>query len=128
MRRWTDAAELLRYLGEHFLFDSEHPYQATPVPPNARTPEGDTPLHVVARWNDAEAIALLIGAGAYVNAIGDMGETPLHIAAKTGDRTSIQLLLQNGADPSLRSEFGQTAEELLGKPGSATDETQAGAA
>ena len=60
---------------------------------------------------DYEAVKLLIDAGAYVNAKGDMGETPLHVAVSQKDERIIELLLHAGADPNIECEFGDTAKE-----------------
>jgi ankyrin repeat protein len=73
--------------------------------------DGDTPLHVMAWRKDREAIALLINAGADVNAIGDMGETPLHVAIAQMDEGSIRMLLDAGARTDIRSEFNETPLE-----------------
>ncbi len=68
-----------------------------------------TLLHVVADWpghfaNGATSVALLIAAGADVNAPtkhergGVSGETPLHWAASSGDVEVVDALLDGGAD------------------------------
>ena len=71
--------------------------------------EGDTPLHVMGWRNDTEGAAILIDAGADINAIGDMNETPLHVALTQENEALVELLLQKGAKTNLRSEFNQTA-------------------
>jgi ankyrin repeat protein len=73
--------------------------------------DGDTPLHVMAWRKDPEAMALLISAGAEVNAVGDMGETPLHVAIAQRDEASIRMLLDAGARIDIRSEFDETPLE-----------------
>lgn len=73
--------------------------------------EGDTPLHVMVWRKDRHAVKLLIGAGADVNAIGDMGQTPLHVAISQEDEEIVRALLDAGARMDIRSEFNQTAIE-----------------
>jgi ankyrin repeat protein len=71
---------------------------------------GDTPLHLVCRWGDAEAVAALLAAGATVNSRGDKGQTPLFCTEST---QVVDLLLAAGADPTIKDEFGETAESFL---------------
>ncbi|CAN5490314.1 hypothetical protein BH11PLA2_BH11PLA2_33900 [soil metagenome] len=73
---------------------------------DTRASNGDTPLHVVGWWSDAEAAKLLVEAGADVNAIGDMSVTPLGVAVRQRNVTMIELLLAAGADPDHVDEFG----------------------
>lgn len=74
--------------------------------------DGDTPLHVLLRRNDTEAVLMLIAAGAKINAVGDMSETPLHIAVRQRNVDAIEALLKAGADPEAISEFGETPRSL----------------
>lgn len=74
---------------------------------NARLGSDDqsrTPLHVATDWpghfpNVAQTIALLVNAGADVNArfVGSHAETPLHWAASSDDVEAIDALLDAGA-------------------------------
>ena len=66
-------------------------------------------LHIATDWpgnfpNIAETIALLVGAGADVNArfIGSHTETPLHWAASSNDVKAVDALLDAGADIEAR--------------------------
>ena len=68
----------------------------------------DTPLHKAARQGDAEAIVVLIDAGANPNAKDDSGDTPLHRAAKGGHAKAIAALLAAGADPNAKDIGGFT--------------------
>ena len=79
---------------------------------DSRDASGDTPLHVMAWRNDRHGAKLLIGAGADVNAVGDMSETPLHVAVRNEYLEIIEALLRAGADPNIRSEFDQTPLEI----------------
>ena len=86
---------------------------------NSRDIEGDTPLHVMGWRNDIEGTAILIKAGADINAIGDMNETPLHVALTQENEKLVELLLKAGAKTNIRSEFNltaiQKAKQLGGK-------------
>lgn len=71
----------------------------------------ETPLHAAVSFlPEPEVIALLIAAGADVNA-GDAGfQTPLHYAAAYAtDPAVIELFLDAGADRSLIDHYGKTA-------------------
>lgn len=76
---------------------------------NSTDSEGDTPLHVMARRKDLDAVRALLDAGANVNAVGDMGETPLHVAVTQESFEIVSLLLKHGARADIASEFGDTA-------------------
>ena len=65
---------------------------------NAKTEEGESPLHLAANRGHKEIIELLIARGADVDAKGDSGRTPLHVAAQKGHKEIIELLIAKGAD------------------------------
>ena len=77
-----------------------------PVHLNSVDSDGDTPLHVMLRRDDTEAVLMLLKAGANVNATGDMSETPLYIAVKLNSFVAAEALLRAGADGDAMSEFG----------------------
>ncbi len=112
-RHWHDLSHLLHYLSENYPFDQDAPYVAQIIGLDASTPEGDSPLHVVAGWGDAAATRMLVDAGARVDAVGDMGETPLHIAAKHASPEVIEVLVNAGARMDVVSDFGETPASLL---------------
>lgn len=72
---------------------------------------GDTPLHIVSYWGDCEAIAILVAAGADINALGESGYTPLHCAAESNKSEAISLLLRLGAE-ILMGSTGDTALDI----------------
>jgi ankyrin repeat protein len=70
---------------------------------NAAQPDGTTALHWAAHWNDAEAVSLLIAAGADAKTANRYGATPLSEAASLGNAAIIEQLLKAGADPNTRT-------------------------
>jgi ankyrin repeat protein len=64
----------------------------------------------------AEAVKLLIGAGADVNATTPEGDTALHVAAQAGNVEMIALLAGNGAKLDIQNKGGFTAlDAAMGK-------------
>lgn len=75
----------------------------------SRGDSGNTPLGVACDFQGNEEIAaVLLGAGADVNARMQYGVTPLHRAAENADEPMVRLLLAHGADREARDEHGQT--------------------
>jgi ankyrin repeat protein len=70
---------------------------------------GDTPLHIVCSWGDADAVDTLIRAGADVNAKGEQGKTPLFAAVMGRSVAVVERLLNAGADLAIQDEDGNTA-------------------
>src|SRR6476659_7811714 len=79
---------------------------------NLRGNFGNTPLHVAATWDDADAVEALVIAGANPNSSGEEGMTPLHRAAARGSRHAAVALLRLGADFDARGADGLTPIEL----------------
>ncbi len=72
-------------------------------------PLGITALHWAASTGNQPLAALLVEAGADVNALDHSGGTPLHRAVLMGQTSLVQWLLENGADPALAANHQQTA-------------------
>ena len=75
------------------------------------------PIHsAVAGGHDA-VVAVLVEAGADVNATQRHGWTPLHGAAQNGSLVSVERLLAAGADPAARNDDGVDAITLARQAG-----------
>ncbi len=67
---------------------------------NAAEPDGTTPLHWAAHWNDREMVDLLLRAGANPSVTNRYGFSPLSEAAAAGSAELVESLLKAGADPN----------------------------
>jgi ankyrin repeat protein len=63
--------------------------------------------------NPADAVRLLLEAGANPNAVNPKGDTALHIAARDGRLEALRELVAGGADVDARNAAGQTALQLV---------------
>jgi ankyrin repeat protein len=78
---------------------------------DARDKDGSTPLHCAVWKGHEEVVALLVRAGADVNAHNEndhWGTTPLHAAAHANQSAIAQLLIDHGADINARDREGRT--------------------
>jgi ankyrin repeat protein len=78
---------------------------------NARDKDGSTPLHCAVWKGHAPVVAVLLEAGADVNATNEndhWGTTPLHAAAHANQAAIAQLLIDHGADVNSRDREGRT--------------------
>ena len=75
---------------------------------------GATALSSAALFGHTEIVALLLEAGADVNARNRDGGTPLHSAAFLGQYEAAKLLLENGADINIRNGDGGTPLDATG--------------
>jgi len=71
-----------------------------------------TPLHAAMSQGHCNTAAILIDAGADVNALDSDGKTPLHYAANDGNYKCIMTLMHAGADASIEDDTGNTAYTL----------------
>jgi uncharacterized protein len=67
---------------------------------NAVQPDGGTALLWAIHWGDAEAVDLLLKAGADVKVANRLNATPLYLAAESGNDVIVRKLLEAGADPN----------------------------
>lgn len=78
---------------------------------NARDKDGSTPLHCAIWKGHQAAVALLLEAGADVNAHNEndhWGTTPLHAAAHANQAAIAQLLIDGGASVNAKDREGRT--------------------
>jgi len=82
--------------------------------PDARTEEGDTPLHLLTsgRRFDTALVSRLVRAGADVEARNHKGQTPLHMARARDRFAAVRQLLELGADPEARDKAGRVADPV----------------
>ena len=82
--------------------------------PNARTPSGDTALHLACAAGDAKVVAVLLMDGAHPDIRNAALRTPLHAAvAGWAFSNIVALLLDVGAHPSPRDSDGATPLHLV---------------
>jgi ankyrin repeat protein len=75
---------------------------------NAPQPDGASPLHWAAHYDDLALVRRLIAAGANANAANDHGVTPLALACENGNAAITAALLSAGARPNDRAASGET--------------------
>jgi ankyrin repeat protein len=94
--------------------DASHELLAAGADVNARSNNALAvqPLHSATAGGHDDVVAVLVDAGADVNAVQVHGWTPLHGAAKTGSLVSVERLLAAGADPAARNDDGTAAIDL----------------
>ena len=87
---------------------------------DVNVPQGDgaTAVAWAAHWDEVDLAAILIRAGAGVDAANDLGVTPLMLAAANGNPVLVGLLLDAGADPNLARPTGDTALMFAARAGS----------
>jgi ankyrin repeat protein len=85
--------------------------------PEARGPDGSTPLQWAVYRNDAAEVKRLLKAGAKVGEANAYGATPMQMAAATGNVQILELLLRAGANVDSPNEEGQTALMAVARTG-----------
>ena len=70
--------------------------------------DSNTPLHLAALFNNAEATPALLRAGAALEAQNSAVQTPLHCAARWGHLAAVLALIEAGAQLNARDSMGRT--------------------
>jgi ankyrin repeat protein len=90
------------------------------TPVNVPQADGTTALQWAAHWDDADAVNILIAAGAGAKAANRYGATPLSEAAALGNANIMEALLKAGADPNTRdTSDGETVLMVTARSGNA---------
>lgn len=74
--------------------------------------DGQTALHIAAQHGHEKVVAMLVDAGAEVDAVNVVtGRTPLHVSCVAGHSDCVAQLLKAGAEEMLQDKRGRTALE-----------------
>lgn len=79
---------------------------------DSRGQDGKTPLHWMTILGDHQGIAILVNAGAIINAVDDMGSAPIHDAVINRQTTAVMELIAFNADLSIKNNSGQTPVDI----------------
>jgi ankyrin repeat protein len=74
---------------------------------------GNTPLHVMARRGDRDAVRCLLESGGDPNAAGEHGRTPLHEALESKHVQVARMLVAAGSGLDAADRNGVTAREMI---------------
>lgn len=88
-------------------------YLTRQIGPDPRDREGRTPLHLAARYSNAQVVFSLIDDGADVNAYDRRRETPIFYAVRACNAEALETLLRHRAAPRARNAEGKTAEDYI---------------
>jgi ankyrin repeat protein len=80
----------------------------------AKTPDGDTPLHIACWQKQIAIIGIILAYRPDLNARGCYGRTPLHYAVHEGRAISVPIvgvLVAMGADPSIQDDNRFSVED-----------------
>jgi ankyrin repeat protein len=89
----------------------QHGIEGTPCLPDACNVIGQTCLHFAAMWGHAEAVLVLLDAGADVNITNEDGIAPLDFAIRKGHTEVVQILLDRGVKIRKLRELIAVAEQ-----------------
>ncbi|XP_053982715.1 ankyrin repeat and death domain-containing protein 1A-like isoform X2 [Hylaeus volcanicus] len=84
---------------------------------NVTDKKGQTPIHCACAEEHLEAVEILIGLGANVDAQDNEGNTPLHVATRTRHTAIAQLLLKAEANTELTDQMGFTPLHVAASQG-----------
>ena len=84
---------------------------------NEKDEDGNTALHIAAKYGNIEVCKLLLDRGTYVNVTNKKYYTPLHIAAKYGNMGVCELLIKHQASVNVFGLDCQTPFNLAQQSG-----------
>lgn len=88
------------------------------VDPAQKNELGDNALHLAAKWNKKELLALILNYPIDLNIIGQDGFTAVNYAAAFGNYDIAKILLSKGADPDIKDDvFYMSARQRAEKDG-----------
>nr|XP_012142858.1 PREDICTED: ankyrin repeat and death domain-containing protein 1A-like isoform X3 [Megachile rotundata] len=111
-----DATDCTGATALHHAASAGHPAMITAlsnisrIELNATDKKGQTPIHCACAEEHLEAVEVLIGLGANVDAQDSEGNTPLHVATRTRHTAIAQLLLKAGANTEITDEVNNPKE------------------
>ncbi|CAK9827321.1 Ankyrin repeat and death domain-containing protein 1A [Anthophora retusa] len=118
-----DATDCTGATALHHAASAGHPTMITALSSvprielNATDKKGQTPIHCACAEEHLEAVEVLIGLGANVDAQDNEGNTPLHVATRTRHTAIAQLLLRAAANTELIDEMGFTPLHVAASQG-----------
>ncbi|CAD1477800.1 unnamed protein product, partial [Heterotrigona itama] len=118
-----DATDCTGATALHHAASAGHPTMITAlanvprIELNATDKKGQTPVHYACTQEHLEAVEVLIGLGANVDAQDSEGNTSLHVATRTRHTAIAQLLLRTGANTELIDEMGFTPLHVAASQG-----------
>lgn len=84
---------------------------------NTLSPDGFSPLHLAAYFDQPEAARMLLAHGADVDLANQQQLRPIHSAAASRSNRMVRILLASGADPDVQQAGGFTAMHSAAKHG-----------
>ena len=79
---------------------------------NAKTEDGETPLHLAVKGNFLSICIMLLECGAEVDAMRGDGSTVLHLCAISGNIEMTRHLIASGANANVANNGGVSAADL----------------
>ncbi|RCK66822.1 hypothetical protein Cantr_02854 [Candida viswanathii] len=101
---WIAAADNQRQIVEHYITSGE-------FTPNAKDPNGYTPIHAAASYGHINLLQYLIDNGGDINIQDNEGDTPLHHVEDV--KTAKYLIEKLKADYKVKNNDGLTAQQYI---------------